>query len=82
MFYCWLNLYSLMVRPSFMRDCGSIPHGDLTFKRYSAEVFPSVLSIFVSLFRSIDFKSFLYTQPNFLFSMSILSRIFSTSVRK
>ena len=29
-FFSWLNPYSLMVRPSFMRDCGLIPHRDLT----------------------------------------------------
>ena len=29
-FFSLLNLYSLMVRPSFMRDCGLIPHGDPT----------------------------------------------------
>ena len=34
-----VNLHSLMVRFSFMRDCGSIPHGD------------STVSMFHSIFR-------------------------------
>ena len=38
-----------MVRFSFMRDCGSIPHGDPTFDRYSAEIFDLLFHFFVSL---------------------------------
>ena len=30
------NLHSLMVRFSFMRDCGSIPHGDSTASTFSS----------------------------------------------
>ena len=29
-----VNLHSLMVRFSFMRDCGSIPHGDSTVSTF------------------------------------------------
>ena len=31
-----VNLHSLMVRFSFVRDCGSIPHGDSTVSMFLA----------------------------------------------
>ena len=34
-----VNLHSLMVRFSFMRDCGSIPHGDSTVSTFSSIFF-------------------------------------------
>ena len=64
-----------------MRDCGLIPHGDPTFKRYSAEIFVHLFQFFVSLLCSIDVKSSVYNQPNFL-AMLRFSRISLTSLRK
>ena len=39
MLFSWTNLCSLMARPSFMRDCGSIPHRDLTLNVIQLELF-------------------------------------------
>ena len=49
-----VNLHSLMVRFSFMRDCGSIPHGD------------STVSMFFSIFQQYiqPYLSFKLVFPN------------------